>query len=147
MVTICGWATTIAFFRFRTARDACKHSMKKFLLLSLLACALNAANAEMTAPVKEEIRNLLTRLEQSGCEFNRNGSWYSGAEAKSHLMRKLDYVDGKFTVKNTEQFIDMAASQSSSSGKAYQVRCQGAAPVNSAIWLKSQLQQLRSAGR
>lgn len=119
--------------------------MKKRLLLSLFACSLNVAHAEMPAPVKEEIRTLLSRLENSGCEFNRNGSWYSGAEAKSHLLRKLDYVDGKFTVKNTEQFIDMAASQSSSSGKAYQVRCQGAAAVNSAVWLKSQLQQIRSA--
>lgn len=121
--------------------------MNKMLLASLLLIAVKAAQAEMPAPVREEIRSLLTRLEQSGCEFNRNGNWYSGGEAKTHLLRKLDYVDGKFSVKSTEQFIAMAASQSSSSGKAYQVRCQGGAPVNSQLWLTSQLHSLRAQHR
>jgi hypothetical protein len=31
----------------------------------------------------------MSRLEVAGCEFNRNGKWYSGANAKFHLLRKL----------------------------------------------------------
>ena len=35
----------------------------------------------------------MSRLEASGCEFNRNGSWYTPTEAKSHLLRELKYLE------------------------------------------------------
>ena len=76
-----------------------------------------SAAAPAPVPVRAEIDGLLARLQSSGCEFNRNGSWYSGAEAKTHLMRKLDYLDGKDLVTSTEKFIELGASTSSSSGK------------------------------
>jgi hypothetical protein len=97
------------------------------------------------APVRAEINALMGRLESSGCQFFRNGDWHSGAEAKTHLLRKLDAVEGKTTVAKTEQFIELAATRSSSSGQTYQVRCGQAAPVPSATWLGSQLQTLRAA--
>lgn len=97
------------------------------------------------APVRAEINALMARLESSGCQFFRNGDWHSGAEAKTHLLRKLDAVEGKATVAKTEQFIELAATRSSSSGQAYQVRCGQTAPVPSATWLGSQLQSLRAA--
>jgi hypothetical protein len=99
------------------------------------------------APVRSEIDALMTRLESSGCQFQRNGDWHSGAEAKTHLLKKLDAVEGKATVAKTEQFIELAATRSSMSGQPYQVKCGQAAPVPSATWLGAQLQALRAAPR
>ena len=97
------------------------------------------------APVRAEIDALLARFQASGCQFSRNGSWYGGSEAKGHLLRKLDYIEGKTTVGSTEQFIELAASRSSSSGQAYQVKCGNQAPVPSQAWLTQQLGTLRGA--
>ena len=117
-----------------------------FSLIAFLYCSLAAA-APTAAPVRAEINLLLTKLQASGCEFNRNGSWYSGAEAKDHMLRKLEYIEGKSTVLSTEQFIELAATKSSSSGKPYQVRCSGEMPIESQVWLVKQLGVLRAAGR
>lgn len=97
------------------------------------------------APVRAEINALMARLESSGCQFYRNGDWHTAAEAKTHLLRKLDSIEGQTNVAKTESFIELAATRSSSSGQAYQVKCGQAAPVPSATWLGSQLQIIRSS--
>ncbi len=111
------------------------------LLMSLATAVVNAAPLPPAA--RAEVDALLNRLQASGCEFNRNGSWYAGADAKAHLLKKLDYLEGKDMVQTAEQFIDKGASTSSASGKPYLVRCAGKAPVESGTWLKAELQQLR----
>jgi len=108
--------------------------------------ALQAQAAPTAAPVRTEITGLLQRLEASGCQFNRNGDWHVGAEARGHLLRKLDYLEdrrGASPLRSAEQFIELAASRSSMSGKPYLVRCAGAAPVPSQDWLNAQLRLLR----
>lgn len=116
------------------------------LLALPLALLLQASTAAPLLPAaRAEVDALLTRLQTSGCEFNRNGSWYAGAEARAHLLKKLDYLEGKSLVTTAEQFIEQGASASSMSGKAYLVRCAGKAPVESAQWLKAELQAVRSA--
>ena len=89
----------------------------------------------------------MSRLEASDCEFNRSGTWYSGAEAKSHLLRKLKYFEDRGAVQSTEQFIELAASSSSVTGQPYLVRCGNGTPVQSGTWLLLQLQAMRAAGR
>lgn len=106
-----------------------------------------ATAAPASAPVRAEIDALLGVLVASGCAFGRNGSWYSGAEARAHLLRKLDYLEGRDLVQTTEHFIDRGASASSSTGQAYRVRCAGAAPVESRQWLTEQLTRLRAPAR
>lgn len=120
-------------------------SLKRLLIASFtsLWCLVGTA-APTSAPVRAEIETLLTKLQASGCQFNRNGSWYSGLEAKDHLLRKLEYIEGKGTVQSTEQFIELAASKSSFSGRAYKVRCGGQAPVASQVWLVQQLAVVRA---
>ena len=115
--------------------------------VALLACTLiaTAGAAPLPAPARAEVDALLTRLQAYGCEFNRNGSWYAGAEAKVHLLKKLDYLEGKAMVTTAEQFIERGASGSSMSGKPYLVRCAGKAPVESAKWLTAELQAIRAA--
>lgn len=115
-----------------------------FLAATLWAAAGYSAAGSLPAAAKAEVNTLLTRLQTSGCDFNRNGSWYTGAEAKAHLLKKLDYLDGKNAVQTTEQFIELGASSSSASGKAYQVRCAGAAAVEAGPWLKGELKAVRS---
>lgn len=118
--------------------------MRAFLVALLLASPVLAAP---TAPaVRAEIDQLLGRLETSGCQFQRNGSWYPAAEAKTHLLRKLEYFDDRSGVASTEQFIALVASGSSVSGKPYLVKCTSAEAVESEKWLTSQLREMR-AGR
>lgn len=117
------------------------------LILALLACTLAAiaGAAPLPAPARAEVDALLTRLQSSGCEFNRNGSWYAGDQARVHLLKKLDYLESKDLVQTAEQFIERGAATSSISGKPYQVRCAGKAPQESAKWLTAELQALRVA--
>lgn len=120
--------------------------MKKiFVTLALAFSASLAAAAPTTAPIRAEIDALLSALASSGCQFERNGSWYTGAEAKDHILRKLDYIERRSTLQSTEQFIDLAAAKSSSSGKPYHVKCGAAAAVESRQWLTYQLAVVRAA--
>lgn len=127
------WETAL-IFRYRVYR---------LLVAALLLTCLPVWAEPTTAPVRAEIDALLARLQASGCEFNRNGKWYDGADAQAHLLRKLEYIEDRTTVRSTEQFIDLAASTSSRSGKPYLVRCAGGAPVESRAWLREQLELLR----
>ena len=119
------------------------------LLLFLLTCALVATGtaAPLSPAARAEIDGLMSRLEASGCEFNRNGTWHTAAEAKSHLLRKLKYLEDKGAVQSAEQFIALAASSSSTTGQPYLVRCGSGAPVQSGTWLQSQLHAMRPSGR
>jgi len=118
-------------------------------LLALLTCcvAIAATAAPLPPAARTEIDALMARLVASGCEFSRNGNWYTAVEAKSHLSQKLKYFEDRGMVQTTEQFIEMAASTSSMSGQPYQVRCGKSAPVQSGQWLRSELKDLRSVTR
>lgn len=117
------------------------------LALGALAFSPRLQAAPASAAVRAEIDALLDRLASSGCEFNRNGSWYPAADAKSHLLRKLDYFERKGALASTEQFIELGASASSSSGRPYLVKCGNAAPVPSRDWLVATLASLRAGSR
>lgn len=122
--------------------------MRRVVIL-LLTCFLVAAGqaASLSPVAKAEIDGLLSRLEASSCTFNRNGTWYPATEAKSHLLRKLKYLEDRGAVQTTEHFIERAASSSSTTGQPYLVKCGSGAPVPSGTWLRSQLQVMRSPGR
>lgn len=112
----------------------------------VLTCVGGLALAGPTpVPVRAEIDAMLNRLEASGCQFLRNGSWHDGARAKAHLLDKLAYIEKRGTVQSAEQFIELAASRSSLSGRPYQVRCGERAPVESRQWLGEQLTVVRGA--
>lgn len=114
------------------------------LALGLTVTAMTRAGEAQPA-VQDEIATLLNRLETSNCKFNRNGTWYSGAKAKAHMLTKLHYLESRTTLTSTEQFIELAATKSSFSGKPYLVQC-GATPAQaSGLWLTMQLRSLRAA--
>jgi hypothetical protein len=105
----------------------------------------HALAAEPSTQTGTEIKYLLDYLEQSGCQFNRNGSWYDGKAARKHLQDKADYLNGRKLIGTAEDFIEKGATESSVSGKAYQVKCGSDAAVPSAVWLSEELARYRKS--
>lgn len=122
-------------------------TISRLTLAAILACASAGALAGPTpAPVRAEIDALLGRITTSNCQFERNRSWHTAADARAHLLRKLAYIEKRSeTITRTEQFIEYAASKSSFTGRPYRVRCGDDEPVDSRAWLTRELQALRSA--
>ena len=118
--------------------------MKWLLAMSIAILALPVWSAEPDAVTRTEVAHLLKYLETSGCQFQRNGSWYPPGRAASHLNQKYEYMLKKGLVANTESFIEGAASESSASGKPYSVKCGDAAAVTSAAWLQDELRRFRT---
>jgi len=98
----------------------------------LVAALLLTPATTVLADVQSEIQHLLQYVENSGCEFERNGTVFDSKEARSHIERKYDYV--KSRVDETEDFIKYAATESSISGRKYTVTCNGNKQT-SAEWL------------
>ena len=116
----------------------------RFLPPALLAFA-GIASAAPAPQAQREINALITGLGASGCQFERNGSWYDAKKAQAHLQQKYDYLRKRDMADTAELFIERAASESSMSGKPYHVRCAGRATEPSAAWFKRRLQALRAA--
>ena len=111
------------------------------LVVALLLTPILAAAAP--SPVRIEVDALLGRLKASDCQFNRNGSWYSGTDASAHLTKKMEYMESRKLIKTTEDFIIQGASSSSMSGRSYLVRCGKAETLESKQWLMEQLKAMR----
>jgi hypothetical protein len=113
-------------------------------ILSFLLAAPSAFAAE-DARTRDEVAHLLDYLGRSGCQFNRNGTWYDAQKARAHLEEKYAYLQKRDMVPNAQAFIERAASTSSMSGKPYEVRCGAAQAVPSGRWLGDELQRYRAA--
>jgi len=114
-------------------------------VLASLSIALACVSAQAApSPARAEIDALLARLQASGCSFQRNGSWYGSAEARGHLLRKLQYLEDRDLAQTTEQFIERAGAGSSMTGRPYLVRCGSAEPVESKAWLTRELRSMRA---
>lgn len=113
------------------------------LVFAILILPLLAQSAELSVTARQEIDLLLDRLGSSSCEFYRNGTWHSAANAHDHLNRKLAYLLDKHRVSSAEEFIEIGASKSSVSGKPYLVRCNKQPEIPSAFWLRRELDSIR----
>nr|WP_306173631.1 DUF5329 domain-containing protein [Limnobacter humi] len=102
------------------------------------------AKAAPSPVAQQEIQHLFAFIEQSPCEFSRNGSWYTTKDAVKHIRRKYQYLLDRDLTDTAELFIERAASESSFSGKAYQVRCSGQGVVRSGDWLRAELARYRA---
>jgi hypothetical protein len=108
---------------------------------------LGSAFAQAPANTGREVEHLLDHVARAGCQFNRNGTWYSGPAARAHLKKKYDYLAKRNLAPTAEAFIERAATSSSISGSAYQVRCGGDAATASGPWLSSELRRYRATGK
>jgi hypothetical protein len=102
------------------------------LLLTLPAWAISS---------ESEINHLLNFIEQSGCQFDRNGSVHDSKEAREHIQMKYDYA--RKWISSTEDFIEYTATKSSMTGKRYHVVCAGKR-IPSGEWLLNELKHYRS---
>ena len=114
--------------------------MKEIASYMVAAFLLVSASVAL-ADMQSEIQYLLQYVENSGCEFERNGSVYASGEARSHMERKYNYVRSRVDV--TEDFIRYAATESSMSGSKYHVTC-GGKQQTSAEWLNNELARYRN---
>ncbi len=115
--------------------------MRKLLGALLLLPLLASAAPSPTAT--QEIDHLFAYLKESRCEFSRNGSWYTPADAVAHLQDKYAYLLRKDRVATAEDFIELAATESSMSGKPYLVKCGDGATENSGLWFRDELARYR----
>jgi hypothetical protein len=119
--------------------------MKTYRYLALLLLAMPGLGwAATPAPATErEVGYLMNYLKASSCQFNRNGSWYTAAQAVDHLDQKYQYLLRKNMVASAEDFIARAATESSMSGRAYQVKCPARPAEASGPWLRAALAAYR----
>lgn len=111
----------------------------------LLALALVAVGRAAPPQVAQtEINYLLGSIENSACEFFRNGSWYDGKKAAAHLRDKYALLAAGQRIRTAEDFIEEAATTSSVSGQPYQVRCGTDKAVDTNPWLREVLARYRA---
>jgi 2,4-dienoyl-CoA reductase-like NADH-dependent reductase (Old Yellow Enzyme family) len=117
-------------------------------VVSGVACALSYgpfAHAVPPVIAQTEINYLLGFIEQSGCTFYRNGSWYDARQAQAHLRSKYDALAAMGRIVTAEDFIAQAATKSSLSGEAYAIRCNSGPAVTTDQWLRDALARYRHA--
>jgi hypothetical protein len=88
------------------------------------------------------INHLLEYVEDSNCVFIRNDREYDSRNAAKHLKEKYDYFMS--SIKTPEDFIELAGSKSSVSGKPYWVRCTGQSPTLTVNWLMKELSDYKT---
>jgi Family of unknown function (DUF5329) len=128
------------------AGEAREMSMNARIAVLFVAIFLSAfpAVAAPNAKAQREIDALIAGLGDSGCQFERNGSWHDAKAARAHLQKKYEYLRKRGLADTPELFIERGASKSSMSGKAYRVRCPGKAVETSERWFRQRLQALRA---
>lgn len=104
-----------------------------------------ALAADESPTTTAEIAHLMTYIRASSCEFLRNGAWHSAEAAHDHIMKKLKYIRYRDTLRDAEQFIEMAATRSSMTGEIYQVRCPGVPLQDCSRWLLDELGRYRKS--
>jgi len=120
-----------------------KTSLKQALIPLLLCIPLLYTPQSQAVPprAEQEIAQLLDFIGTAACEFERNGSTYTPAEARSHI--ELKYRNTRRYIDTTEDFIRYAATKSSFSGRAYKIRC-GDSEQATATWLQQALKRIRA---
>ncbi len=104
-------------------------------------------------PIAQEIRRggdtiqiieyLLKFVEESECVFIRNGREHDSKKAARHMKRKYEHF--KDEIKTPEDFIRLAGTRSTVSGKPYEVRLKNGKEELSSSWLQKALEDYRSS--
>lgn len=113
-------------------------------ILMLCLSFVPVARAEPSINAQVEVSFLLGYVEGSGCEFYRNGTWHDSRAAQAHLRDKYKYLVARNMIITAEDFIEKAATQSSFTGRPYEVRCGDGVVVSSNQWLRIELARFRT---
>jgi hypothetical protein len=117
-----------------------------FLIWSLMtfSFASPVLSAQLSPAQKSEIEHLLSYMEQSDCQFCRNGTWYDDTKkVRQHVELKYGYFVKKGQINSTEDFIKLSASKSEMSGKPYLVKNSNDSPMLLSKWLSDELERYR----
>lgn len=113
-------------------------------ILLMLLCLIPLAAEAREAGENARIEHLISSVEKlTGAKFIRNGTEYDPDKAGSHLRMKLDKADEK--IKTAENFIDIIAAKSSTSGKPYQIRKPDGTLVNTSVYFYARLKEYDQA--
>jgi hypothetical protein len=109
--------------------------------LALLCTVCRAASTTQPRSEKEKIEALIGIVhDMKDAKFVRNGSEYDGPDAADHMRTK--WSAGGSSIKTARDFIKLAASSSSVSGKPYLIRFKNGKEQTSADFLLGQLDRL-----
>ena len=100
----------------------------------------------MSVPVfgsdmQNEIDHLLTFIENTECQYERNGEMHSGTDSVEHIKKKYNYF--KKEIDSAEKFIELSATKSTMSGQYYMVLCEDSQKIRSQEWLLQELKYYR----
>jgi len=113
---------------------------KTDLMLCIFSCVISAS--VFASDMQTEIDHLLAFLENSECQYERNGKIHTGKDTLNHVKKKNKYFKNK--IDSTEKFIEYSATKSTMSGKYYMVLCKDSPKVKTQDWLLQELKNYRS---
>jgi len=126
------------------------HSLRRAVVvwsvLAMLAAFTSESHASESTVAQSEVNHLLDFVDQSGCDFYRNGSWYNSKRASTHLRFKYQALAAANRTVTAEEFIAKAATASSLTGQAYAVRCPAELIEPCDAWLSTELTRYRTKG-
>jgi len=112
--------------------------MKRIIVFIYLSIGISA-NAFASPSLDRQIQSLIESIGESECSFVRNGKSHSAEASMQHLNRKYSHF--KDDIDSVARFVELAASKSMITGRAYEVQCAGESQPSSE-WLLKQAVQL-----
>jgi hypothetical protein len=110
-------------------------------ILMTLLLASATTHADVSGPQRAEVAHLLEFVRTTNCTIDRNGSLHDGPAAQAHILKKYDYFRDR--IATTEDFIAYSAARSTISNQAYTVLCPGQPRMQTAEWLRQELERYR----
>src|SRR5688500_5281627 len=124
----------------RTSSAAAAAAVGAALFLAASAAAV-APDARQRPSEREKIEGLVAAVEKlEGAKFVRNGADYDAPAAAEHMRRKWKSAEKE--IKTARDFIRVAATKSSTSGKPYLIRFKDGKEVESAAFLTEKLEAM-----
>jgi hypothetical protein len=125
-------------------RHFAKHFSSRIFLsiFAILLCFLFSLSAFAYPPSEgDKIAYLLNEIGSSNLVFIRNGNEYTAEEVKLHLQSKMEHE--KNSIPTVEDFINLIGSEFSITGIYYYVRLADGTQVESTVWLRQKLAEMR----
>jgi len=113
---------------------------KTVFILCIFICIVSVP--VFASDMQSEINYLIAFLENSECQYERNGKIHTGKDTLNHVKKKYKYFKNK--IDSTEKFIEYSATKSTLSGKYYMVLCKDSPKVKTQDWLLQELKNYRS---
>jgi hypothetical protein len=102
-----------------------------------------AGHTFATESLEQTVNYLIDHVGKSNATFIRNGQTHTPQEAVNHIKAKYEHF--KNEIKTPEDFIRLAASKSSLTGKPYLVRTPNGNEMRLDAWLTDALKEYRAS--